>query len=77
MWVWVGGWGGGTCRPLHIRYSLAANILTKGVFGNALLRFVHLEKPEDVDRTSRFCGSSIAFITKPSVRWISQSNIVR
>ena len=27
-------------------------LLTKGVFGNAL-RFAHLEKPEEVDRTSR------------------------
>ena len=27
------------------------HILTKGVFGNAL-RFAHLEKPRDIDRTS-------------------------
>ena len=27
-------------------------LLTKGVFGNAL-RFAHLEKPEEVDRTSK------------------------
>ena len=29
-------------------------LLSKGVFGNAL-RFAHLEKPEEVDRTSPHC----------------------
>ena len=29
-------------------------LLSKGVFGNAL-RFAHLEKPEEVDRTSSTC----------------------
>ena len=35
----------------HSEHEWKRYILTKSIFGNAL-RFAHLEKPEDADRTS-------------------------